>query len=253
MTVFFYDQTFEGLLSAVFEAYSSKVFPDKLLGCGTPPPLFAINCRSVVTNVQQAERVWSALRKKLPKNVCNMLTYVWLSELEGCDQLLFRYVCKTFDSRHAVAWDFGDDDVLQVSRIARKVAHESMYIKQFVRFQQAADNVYYAPVCPVYNVLPLAIDHFADRFADQQWIIYDTKRRYGYYYDLQTTSEITFLGENGLPAGKLDASLMAEDEKRFQELWKSYFKSIAIKERINPRLQRQHMPVRYWLYLTEKQ
>jgi hypothetical protein len=33
----------------------------------------------------------------------------------------------------------------------------------------------------------------------------------------------------------LDETQMAEDEKLFQEMWKTYFKSIAIKERINPK------------------
>ncbi|MDD3778627.1 MAG: DUF4130 domain-containing protein, partial [Proteiniphilum sp.] len=56
-----------------------------------------------------------------------------------------------------------------------------------------------------------------------------------------------------LLGGKLDEEMMAADEKLFQELWKGYFKAMTIKERINPRLQRQHMPKRFWKYLTEKQ
>ena len=55
------------------------------------------------------------------------------------------------------------------------------------------------------------------------------------------------------PEGKLDENLMAEDEKLYQELWKGYFKSMTIKERINLKLHRQHLPKRYWKYLTEKQ
>ena len=39
----------------------------------------------------------------------------------------------------------------------------------------------------------------------------------------------------------------------FQQLWKTYFKSTTIKERLNPRKHKQDMPVRYWKYLTEKQ
>ena len=97
------------------------------------------------------------------------------------------------------------------------------------------------------------INHFSDRFSDQKWVIYDTKRRYGYFYDLHTASEITLEDDNHLLNGKLDESLMAEDEKLFQELWKGYFKAMTIKERINLRLQRQHMPKRFWKYLTEKQ
>ena len=53
--------------------------------------------------------------------------------------------------------------------------------------------------------------------------------------------------------GKIDESLMAEDETLFQQMWKVYFKSMTIKERINPKLHRQNMPRRFWRYLTEKQ
>ena len=82
------------------------------------------------------------------------------------------------------------------------------------------------------------------------------KRRYGFYYDLQEVTTISFdddSRESHLITGMLDESLMDKDEKLFQQLWKTYFKVICIKERMNPRKHRQDMPVRYWKYLTEKQ
>ncbi|MDR1331083.1 MAG: TIGR03915 family putative DNA repair protein [Tannerella sp.] len=253
MTVFFYDRTFEGLLSAVFNAYSRKVFPDKLLKSGEVAPLFTDGSHTVVSDASHAARVWSALLKKLARNTCNMLIHVWLSEEEGSDGLLFRYICKAFDHTHSIAWNFGDRDVLEADRIARRVSHEALYVKQFVRFQKAADDIFFAPVRPACNVLPLTVSHFTDRFADQQWVIYDLTRRYGYFYNLHETREITFTDDDRLLSGKLDEALMADDEKLFQNLWKGYFKAIAIRERLNPRLQRQHMPARFWQHLTEKQ
>jgi probable DNA metabolism protein len=253
MTIFFYDKTFEGLLCVVFEAYSQKLFPDALLPAGDNPPLFVDYTQTVVSDRSKSERVWTGLQKKLEKNACNMLLHVWLSELEGTDILLFRYMRKIFDSKEKIEYNFGDNDVLEISRIARKVSHEALYIKQFIRFQKAAGDIFFAPVRPLYNALPLAVEHFTDRFADQQWIVYDLNRNYGYYYDLQTTNEITFSDDNNLMKNKLDEALMAEDEKIFQDLWKEYFKAITIKERLNLRLHRQHLPVRFWKYLTEKQ
>ena len=84
-----------------------------------------------------------------------------------------------------------------------------------------------------------AIDHFRDRFADQKWFIYDMQRQYGYYYDLKEVRQIT-VTEKGIPllTGFLDDATMAEDERLFQQLWKTYFKAIAIKERANPRKHR---------------
>ena len=253
MLVFFYDRTFEGLLTAVFDAYSRKTFPDKLLAEGEISPLFMTESYTVVTNEERAIRVWSALQNKLSKQVCNMLTYAWLSEEEGCDELLFRYIRKAIDARESIETNFGDADVLNIHKLAGKVSHEQLYLKQFVRFQKAGDGIFFAPVSPVHNALPLVIEHFSDRFSDQKWVIYDLKRKYGYYYDLNTTTEITLDDDEHLLSGKLDEALMAEDEKLFQDLWKGYFKSMTIKERINLRLQRQHMPKRFWKYLTEKQ
>lgn len=253
MIVFFYDKTFEGLLTAIFDAYSRKVFPDRLLAEGDIAPMFMDDSYTVVTQEDKATRVWKGLENKLSKGACNMLTYVWLSEEEGSDDLMFRYIRKALDNKISIETNFADSDVLQMSQLARKVSHEELYLKQFVRFQKAADDIFFAPVFSRYNALPLAIGHFKDRFSDQKWVIYDMKRKYGYYYDLDTMVEITLDNDEHLLGGKLDEKLMAEDEKLFQELWKGYFKSMTIKERINPKLHRQHMPKRFWKYLTEKQ
>lgn len=253
MIVFFYDKTFEGLLTAIFDAYSRRVFPDTLLEVGDVAPLFMEESYTVITNDEKSGRVWTSLQQKMSKGAQNMLTYVWLSEEEGSDDLLFRFIRKTFDSKISIETNFGDDDVLKLHQLAKKVSHEEHYLKEFVRFQKAADDIFFAPVSPRYNALPLAIPHFKDRFSDQKWVIYDVKRRYGFYYDLDTVVEMTLDNDEHLLSGKLDEKMMAEDEKIFQELWKGYFKSMTIKERINLKLQRQHMPKRFWKYLTEKQ
>ena len=253
MVVYIYDRTFEGLLTAVFDAYSRKTFPDKLRGEGEVLPMFTTETYTVVTQEERATRVWNGLQKKLSKLACNMLTYVWLSEIEDSDELMFRYIRKNLDSPQSIEMNFGDEDVLQMQQIAKKTSHEAHYIRQFVRFQKAADDIFFAPISPRHNALPLAINHFTDRFADQKWVIYDIKRKYGYYYDLKTTVEITLDDDKHLLSGKLDEALMAEDEKLFQDLWKGYFKALTIKERINLKLQRQHMPKRFWKLLTEKQ
>ena len=253
MIVFRYDKTYEGLLTAVFDAYFRKTFPERLLGLEDIEPLFTTECFTVITQTDKSNRVWKSLEKKLAANTLNMLTHVWLSEVEQSDELLFRYIRKTIDSKYSIEMNFADDDVLKVRNVAMKVSHERNRMIELVRFQKAADDLFFAPISPDHNCLPLTIDHFRDRFADQKWIVYDTKRNYGYYYDLHTVTEMTLDTTELLPGGKLNESMMAEDEKQFQQLWKAYFNSMTIKERINPKLHRQHLPKRYWKYLTEKQ
>lgn len=255
MCIFYYDQTFEGLLTCVFEAFAQHLFPDLLLAEGEVPPMFVDQCLTVVTDTEKSHRVWKGAEKLLSPTAMSMLTNVWLSELPDVDNQLFRYLRKTFEARKSIETNFADPDVLALAQIYKKVRYERLHLMQFVRFQKTIDGTYFAAIEPQFNTLPLAVPHFQDRFNDQPWLIYDTKRRYGYYYDLQTVELVTFEDQRmaHLVTGKLEESLMDKDERLFQDLWRTYFKAIAIKERWNPKKHRKDLPFRYWKYLTEKQ
>lgn len=254
MTIFRFDRTLDGLLTAVFDAYARRTFPDVLQGEDVPLPLFHDEVHRVITDDAKAGRVWKALQKKLSAEALTCLTVSYLSELPELDMHLFRYVCKAVDSPVSIERNFADEDVLFVADTFRKVRYERLRMMQFVRFQKAADGTYFSLIEPDYNVLPLVIAHFRDRFADQPFLLYDRRRHYGYYHDCHEVTRVTF--DERLPhfqSGKLDAALLDKDERLFQDLWRTYFKAVCIRERLNPRKQKKDMPVRYWKYLTEKQ
>jgi probable DNA metabolism protein len=252
MRIFVYDKTFDGLLSAIFEAYASRMFPDALLGEGDVLPLTATDSHTVRTDPGKAGRVFAGLKKKLSPEGLRGLLYVWLSEQPGHDLLLFRHMRKVFDSCRRVEQDFSDPDVLAVSDLANKVGHEGHQLTGFVRFQKTAEAVYFAAIAPRYNVLPLLPGHFAGRLADQDWIIYDAGRHYGIAFDRGVFRAVS-MDESRLRQGRLNAADLDESEPEFQALWKTYFASTAIKERLNPRLQARCLPRRFWVYLTETQ
>jgi len=252
MTIFRYDKSFPGLLTCLFDAYLFKDFPEQLLETDTPLPLFCDHNYTIVTDEQKEKRVWNHIKAKLSNTAIKQTTLCWLSELPEIDLLLFRYFRKIIDSPINIETNLADPDILKISEICKKVSREGHRLIQFARFQKCADNTYFAPLEPLYNTIPLTISHFRDRFADQKFLIYDTKRQYGYYYDLETVTEVTFTNQkDNIINGILKKEITDEDETKYQKLWQTYFKSIVIKERINPKKQKQDMPVRYWKYLTE--
>ena len=280
MHIYVFDNTLNGLLTAVFDSFFLHQQQVTLLAEGEQLPLFADEPHQVVTDSEKAERVWKGLEKNLSKEGLHMITVSWLSEERALNQPLFNLICKVFrkktgNYKSATAGDaFGrertditqnasDPDVLNVRNTCRRVLHEQLRMKQFIRFQKAKDGTYLAVVSPDHNVLPLITSHFQDRFNDQPWLIYDAKRHYGYYYSpLQSppTGEdlirVTFEDESAVPFslenGRLDADVLSSDDVLFQRLWRTYFKAICIKERMNPRKQLSDMPRRYWKYMTEK-
>ena len=56
MNIFVFDNTFEGLLTSVFEAYSRRVFPDALSPEGEPLPLFHDEVFTVITEEEKARQ-----------------------------------------------------------------------------------------------------------------------------------------------------------------------------------------------------
>ena len=259
MTCYSFDNTLDGLLTAVFEAFALHEQPEMLLSEGDPVPLFCDRLYAVPTDTEKAGRVWKGLEKRLPKNVVKMLAVSFLSEMHELNNPLFQYICKVFrqpEGIEGIECNFADPDILAVTNIARKVNHEQHRMKQFIRFQKAKDGTYLAVISPDHNVLPLVIDHFADRFNDQPWLIYDAKRHYGFYYDgTAAPVRITFADESSvtfnLANGRLNDDVLSDDDQLLQDLWRTYFKAICIRERLNPRKQLQDMPRRYRKYLTE--
>lgn len=258
MTVYVFDGTMDGLLSAVFDAFLLKEEPEQLLTGGDVLPLFCERIYKVTTDAEKARRVWTGLEKQLPRAALRIISTSQLSELQELWQPLFMLVCKVFRQGKEVVSNFADPDVLTVTQIARRVAHEAHRMMQFVRFQKAKDGTYLAVISPDHNVLPLIVDHFHDRFNDQPWLIYDARRHYGYHYDGESPPiHITFENETSVPFsladGKLSDDILSSDDHLLQDLWRTYFKAICIRERLNPRKQLNDMPRRYWKYLTEKQ
>lgn len=89
MNVYIYDKTFDGLLTAVFDAYFRKTFPDFLLSEGDALPLFYDELHTVVTDEEKAARVWRGLQKKVSASALGCLTQSWLSELPDIGMLIF--------------------------------------------------------------------------------------------------------------------------------------------------------------------
>lgn len=253
--VFIYDRTWDGLLTAVFDAFFRCTFPVALLGEADTPPMFA-SVHRVTTDEEKAGRVFRALERKLSAPALRTLAVSLNSELPELDMHLFRYVCKAVKAERSIETNFADEDVLFVTKTCRRVLSERLRMMQFVRFQKTADGTYFAMIEPDCDVLPLIVPHFSDRFPQERWLIYDRRRRYGYYYADRLPVRVVFEADAPifrLPDGRLSEQMRDADEGLYQDLWRTYFKAVCIRERMNPRKHRQDLPVRYWKYLTEKQ
>lgn len=120
MIVFFYDKSFEGLLTVVFEAYRLKQYPEQLLAIGNLEPLLCEKSYTIITDLEKSSRVWEKLQNKLSKRAIQLLFYGWLSEQEGADKLLFDVIKKMVDSPTPIEFNYADNDILSLFQLAKK-------------------------------------------------------------------------------------------------------------------------------------
>lgn len=249
-TTLIYDGSFNGFLTAIFAAFEEKLNVADIQKNGKGQNGLFSETETIFTNVEKAKRVWNGIRSKNYNAITNIY-FAFLSEEEGVELLLYSYIKKLMAAKNKQS-DYSDGVVLRVSQLAKSVGREKHRMEAFVRFQLTKDNIYFANIEPDFDVLPLISKHFRNRYADQQWLIYDVKRRYGIFYNLEGV-EIVSLDLNEIHFNRTRKSkVFAENEYDYQELWNNYFKSTNIKSRINRKLHTQHVPKRYWKYLSEK-
>ena len=255
MEIYVFDGSLEGLLTAIFDSYERKAVHVKVVSCDFYMPDVFQESHKVISEDSKANRVWKGLRKKLDADWMKRFYNSFLSEQPELFQDLFDFAHYIFDNPAGAETNFGNACVLSVSQMERKVHREKHRMEAFIRFQQTADGIFYAHIEPDFNVLPLISDHFRKRYADQKWIIFDLKRKYGLFFDLEKVNEITFdfTAEMSSNLNTLPAQVLDPKEELYSLLWKDYFRSTNIPARKNMKLHIQHVPKRYWKYLSEKQ
>ncbi len=246
-----YDGTFGGFLTAVFEVYEYKFSDARIVKQSLYHASVFGQDHVTETNGDKALRVWQGWLKYAGKEAAESLYHSWLSELPQIEKYLLQYIQYLFAKKQSIASDFSHAAVLKIAQVTKQVHRERHRMEAFVRFQLTKDALYYAEVEPDYNVLPLLVDHFKNRYADQRWLIYDGRRRYGIYYNLETVEMVQLALSDEVKQEGISFTF-AEDEPLYQSLWKQYFQSVNIKARKNTKLHLQHIPKRYWKHLIEK-
>ena len=179
MTRFIYDGSFEGLLSAIFVIFESKSSGALIVADKHHSAEMFSEVIVVAKDETKAARVWKGLEKRLSAGMRTKIYWGFLSEIKGIENTILDLVRYAFASQQNIEKNYGHPAVLEIFQTWKKVGREKHRFEAFVRFELIGEKFFYAPVDPDFNVLPLIVPHFKSRYADQSWIIYDTKRNYG--------------------------------------------------------------------------
>jgi len=251
--IYLYDGSYDGFLTCVFESFERRDFDSKIFIKGDYVTSIFDETKDVVVDNQKSLRVKVGLDKALGKTDAHNCYRVFLAEDAETINVLFKLIQRIFKEGPQLLNNFGDESVLHYHQMLKKVNRERHRMQAFIRFQKTTDGMFFALIEPDFNVLPLLIRFFKNRYTDQNWLIYDVKRKYGMLYNNGGVEEVMLSEEQSDELSTEKAIDLEDDESFYQDMWKQYFKSTNIVQRKNLKLHLRHVPKRYWKYLIEKQ
>lgn len=239
--IYLYDGSFDGVMSGIFDAFSTKEEVALIRG-GKAENLSLFDTRWIITDVDKSLRVQRGLEKLEPGTSLRMYR-AWITEKSGVEDAMLR-ACRLGFSKKCNPFCLRQEAAVQLlNNLSLKVGREVERMLQFVRFVRVGENLYGADVRTDYPVLPMVGNHFHKRFARQNFFIRDQERLQAIVSTPEHWQVVT-LPEAGPPLPR---------DGEVEQLWRTFFDTVAIPGRLNHRLQQQFVPLKYRTYLTEFQ
>lgn len=251
--IFQCDNSIDGIFTAIYRAWSSKfghvnvkleVIYDRDIGANLE--LFS-EYIPVETDYNLAFKVSQSIQTKISEEAYQMVCRVALSDETDKADLIYRFLILGFSLGARVIEHLSNEVVGNLFRINRRVEYETHHLLGFIRFSELENGLLVSSIHPKNNVLSLITPHFADRLPEERFIIYDVNRK---------EAAVHLPGQQWIIAKVPEMDIdrlkeFANQEDEYNDLWKIFFQHIAIKERINPKLQRNNLPLRFREDMTE--
>lgn len=228
-------------MSVIVELIKLKIIPFDIKNNAS----LSLFDEEVLLNIKSDKENIEQLKKMVSKNIMLSVYYVYLSSNDNKEMIIYNFIKESLKYKNKVYFYRKIDCVNDVIKLEQYVRREAHKLKGFLRFKEMKNGFFYASFSSTNNVIGILANHFKSRLSGEYWVIKDEARN---IYALYNKSKVIYLTEEDIVKLNLDFS---SNELFFEDLWKTFFKTIAIKERKNLKCQRNFMPKKYWKNILE--
>lgn len=262
------DGSVNGIFTAIYRAWEIGTSKTAVSVSGCEDMELFSEYRYFESDEAVAAKVADTIKSKLSAEIYSQIYSAALSCASDRGNIIYRFLIDAFRTGPGIVDHLANPYVMRIFQLDRNVTHEAHQFTGFLRFGKHEDNsgsFYIARFDPMNNVLDLVSNHFADRMLNDNWIIADTKRN---ICSLHKTGSrhyiITDISDDAL--NKLIESTRENtaadthtppsrtcppySNETIEELWEIFRTSVAVKPRLNEKLQQQLMPLRYRTYMN---
>lgn len=251
MIVYVCEDSLEGVFTGIYRAYEERREHGNTFLSLTDEPMLFAEYVAVEPDRQRTLKVINTLRRRFGEedylSLCKALAAEDPDKAQAVYQTVVDGLKRNVKPGHLFD-NLSDDNVNKAFSLARGTGREIQHLQGFVRFQELEKKVLYSVIGPKNNILTFLMPHFADRLPQEHFVIYDDVRN---LFGLHPAGRQWYLlqgEETAVPVLRL-----SEEEEQYQELFRQFCRTIAIRERRNLNLQRNMLPLRFREYMMEFQ
>lgn len=263
-----FDGTLEALLTCIFVAFSAHAPVEDIAQGKQIQMRLGQQVVTVLVDMDAATRVKRTIMRSLGPDVWRTIVVASASDELDKGMVLYRFLkatltnartapCKSCSKKPTCetrcnrippnrildAW--GNADIEPLLSQYRSVVNEIDKMRNFIRFEQVEGDMWFACCNPNSSVVPFVMNHFAQRFNTQRFVIYDE------------VHHIAGVSEHGrwqlLTTDHIAPPSSTQEEADMQDAWRRFYRALSIDERYHPELRRNFIPKRLWRNITELQ
>lgn len=251
MVVFTCRDDFESMMTCIYDAWTARLGHSNVRLQTEPVGNLELFCeyRHVDSDTEKAKKVICSIQKKISPEAYRMVYSAAMSFRSDKLDIIYRFLILGFAYGKQVQQMLGNPYIASIFELNRKVGNETHQFREFVRFSRLDNQILFSIIEPKCNVLTLLAPHFADRMPSEDWMIVDKTRLLSivhpkdqaYFLTSVTPQELAYMEDS-----RHHADL-------YENLWKSFFHSVAVEARANTRCQRNFLPLWYRKNMPEFQ
>ena len=242
--IYRYDGSFPGFLCCVAHSFFDKALPAGIAAWDEPqetlfPP------EDIETDPKLAARIERSIKERVSGEAWDMVRRGFLTCMEEKEMRLLRFILLGYKVGAKVTGLSTNNDVSLVNKALLYLKNEAHYHVEFLRFTDYGEFLG-SVITPNNTVLPLIAGHFCERFNTENFMIFEKTHQMGFLHERGGRREF-------FEAGSIQFPPRTSEDERFRALWRAYYDAAAVEGRVNLKLRRGNMPMRYWVNMTEFQ
>jgi uracil-DNA glycosylase len=236
-----FEKTFQGWRDCARQFVLDGISPDQINWSQEELSLFTSTSLNETKNLSESIKNLDPKNLTVPPDFIKLATAVSYARNEGRWSLLYRILYRLQNENPNLLKINIDPDIHEAEQLKKSVSHDIHKMHAFVRFKKAIINeeeIYVAWHRPEHLIVRPGTEFFARRFGDRKWSIFTPDE--SAHWDLKNLTFGPGIEQN---------EFVATDN--WDEVWKTYYKSIFNPARIKIKMMKSEMSPKYWSSMPE--